>query len=143
MKKTFLVLMLVAGLVRGESISMNPVTNQYLTVTIPKDWRFDVVAGKAEEMQMSLWIPYDNGSKLISLFAYWGSLDPRQYVGTNIVSTYTLGNSNYYLSNQNGLKNLQVITQGQKYAISTIIPLDLKPETLALLLNALGTLKPK
>jgi hypothetical protein len=143
MKKTLLLLMLFAGLVRGEVISMTHATNNYLTVTIPKDWTFDVVAGKEEEMQMSLWIPHDGGKTLISLFAYWGSLNPRQYVGTNIVSTYTLGNSDYFLSNQNGLKKLQGITQGQKYAISTTIPLDLKPETLALLLNSLGTLKPK
>jgi hypothetical protein len=142
MKKTLMLLMLIASITHGETIPMAQITNVYLTITMPSSWSLEIAGGKERQMQMSIRIPSDTGGKRpISMFAQWDGLDPRKWVGTNVVAKYSLGNRDFFIRSTNGTNDMEIVTQGEKYAISATVPLALEPETLGLLLNSLATMK--
>jgi len=142
MKALITALVLVSLLAHGKDIASQQITNEYMSITIPLKWTLEVVGGKDGEMQMSL-RPLDYGQPSVSVFAYWNGLDPRKWVGSNVVSQYTLDKHEYFVKRENGKKNLQIIVSGKKYTISTTLHMKMDEEMFALLLNSLNTVKPK
>jgi hypothetical protein len=143
MKYLCLVVILTTCLARGGELSIRQESNTYLTLDIPSEWKLEVVAGKEGEMQMSLRGAANGTNIYVPLFAYWGGLDPRQWVGTNVVTKYKTGSCNWLVRKADGRKELWMIAQGKTYIIDAVTPLDCDGETLALLLNCLNTIKPK
>lgn len=132
------------------SIQMKQVTNEFLSITIPADWRLDTDIEdkmRPEVRHMSLCLPHEDGRKLVSLWASSslpkGVMIHPRFLNLGADACYTLNEIWYFLYSQNGEKHLQVITEGDTYYVTAIIPLRSKPETLALVLNSLQTMKPK
>lgn len=122
---------------------MRQATNKYLTMTMPSSWNLEVVAGKEGQMQMSLHYATSGTNTFITLFAHWNGLDPRKWMGTNSMTQYKIGSCDYFVSNVDGRKEMSMIAEGRTFIVNAIVPLDADPETLSLLLNCLGTMKPK
>lgn len=117
--------------------------NNYFTMSIPESSSVSEVGGKPGEMQIQLSFHGKHTDKAIFIFAYWDGLDPRRFVGTNVVTQYSLDGRDYYLKSKGSEEELEMILSGQKYHISVNVPLVLEKDDLALLLGTLATLKPK
>jgi len=142
MKMLFALLILVTVCASAENVPMRQTTNEYFTITMPSDWSLDMAGGKEGEMQMSLRFAVGGTTNVLPVFAYWDGLDPRKWVGTNVVSHYTVGSCEYFVKKADRQKELWMITQGKTFIVNAVLPLELDGETLSVLLNCLHTVKP-
>ncbi|HBA86329.1 MAG TPA: hypothetical protein DCZ95_19790 [Verrucomicrobia bacterium] len=142
--RTYLtIILLLAGIAYGETISMIQVDNEYFTMVVPSSWILEVAGGKEGQMQLSLRFGDQGVKRTVSLFAHWDGLDPRRWVGTNVLSHYSIAKREYFLKQVHEKRELEIIVLGTNFIVSATIPFDLKDETFALLLNSVNTMEAK
>jgi hypothetical protein len=126
--------------VHADTLTLIHVENEYVEAQMPTQWSFQVVGGKDGEMQMSVWIPYDETSHNLFLFAYWGALDPHNYLNNAYAVEYSIGDKQYY-HETNGA--VSMIVNGERYGVYIDIP-DTIPEPLkSVILTVMNTIQAK
>jgi hypothetical protein len=124
----------------AERLTLTALENDYLEAQIPTAWSFQVVGGKDGEMQMSLWIPSDETAVHLSLFAYWGALDPYNYITPGYAVEYSIADKHYYHYPDGAIS---VIIQGEQFRISLDLSQDLPDRVRLILLTIIPAIRAK